>query len=1063
MSTRQFAITVFHLIIFVLTPLVVFADQPAAEMDELPPVPTFKVPPEQKDGSKEQSEKVADKPADVAPVEDGAELPPVPTYTPQSKPKEEAKEQSEYFDDRDMRIERLKKEADIKIEKWNKETELDNKRNRLIKEARSGNADAAMELAKEAENSNFKEAAEPWLKIAAEAGSGEAWYKLGLKAIEKDDDKTAFECLKKSADAGYEDAKVYLAFGYMEGLGTKKDVEKGKALLQSVADSGNVSAIRKLAHAYRLGIGFEKDEQKALELLTQLYQNAKDDSTRVMAAANLWVINDKDGLKRADELLDKLDWSALQTSEFSNTVQLLSGSLLEHYLQNTDNDKVIAQKRFSRLMDMLLDAGNREIDEGTLFAVIKVCEDSAIVPDSERARLFLAMDQLAARGNPVAMLSLAYLYIKGIGTEKNHYMFDYWLEKSASSGYPPAEFYAFFLLSNEEPGISKKRIEFLKLAGEAQFPNARYLQLIGGLRSYADSLEDIEKKKLALVESEGIIEQYLKDRKENNKEENNKGVALPVSDKYLKWGRGRMNVDYSKIRGKELKSSSCVDMYNPDNMISDLWQYDRYVNIGDLIFAVACCYKDETAGCSFDNQKVRELLLLSMEHGNQRAWNALIEDYWMSDEDEKAFEELKKAMDDNVPWAFLAQFKYTCYNPDGNENFEQAFPYLQKAVELNAGRANKYLGLCYVLGKGVQQDVKKGVEILEDNKEYVMLMLLYGKGLGVEQDAEKSKRYFALELARNDITNDSKIVIGEIDEANFCFRRYNYEEALICAEFYLYFNKYYLKRMEKEGVLHTATYWGLYQTNEKSMRAILRNAAKEGDAFDIATAGGILLTRSSDQQLNQEGRELLRKAAQSGQTMAMVVLGLQSIKDGTKEDDKVKKVKLLEDGRQWLKQAADKGNMLDYLDVTDMLVNSGMPVDLEEYHRYLDLGVELNYAQAALLKVSFLTRTSKPEDSAEVHQQVEKLLQQAADLGSPLAIDLLNKYYNSKNQTPNDVSLRFSEILSKDFDFKGKYDNLKSNQGLKSDFDLPPLEKYSPDRYNNKNNNSNDLIPKLNF
>ena len=1038
MSTRQIAITVFHLIIFVLTPLVVFADASAADVDELPPVPTFKVPPEPKDEAKEQSEKVAEEPDDNE-IEDWDELPPVPTYKPQFKPKDKAKEQCEKSDEKP-----------------------DDKRERLMKEAESGSVEAAMELVNEAERSNMPAAAEPWLIIAAEAGSGEALYKLGLKAIEKDDDKTAFECLKKSADAGYEDAKIYLAFGYIEGRGTKKDVEKGKTLLLSVADSGNVTAIRKLANAYRLGIGFEKDEQKALELLTQLYQNAKDDSARVMIAANLLGMNDKDGLKRADELLDNLDLSSIENSE--NALSLLSVSLLERFSKNTDDDKAIAQKRFFRLMDILLDAGNWEIDEGTLYAVMKVCEDNAIVPDSEKTRLFQAMDQLASRGNPVAMLCLSYLYTKGIGTEKNRYMFEYWLEKSAIAGYAPAQFYAFFLLSNEEPGISKKRIDYLKLAGEAQFPNARYLQLIGGLRSHAESSEDIEKKKLALVESEGVIEQYLKDRKENNHSEKDANdAALPVSDEYLKWGRGRIIMDYSKIRGKELKSSSCIDAYNPDNMISDLWQYDRYVNIGDLIFAVACCYKDETAGCSFDNQKVRELLLLAMEHGNQRAWSSLIEDYWMSDEDEKAFEELKKAMDDNIPWAYLVQFKYTCYNPDGTENFDQAFPYLQKAVELNAGRANKYLGLCYVLGKGVQQNVKKGVEILEDNKEYVMLMLLYGKGLGVEQDAGKSKRYFALELARNDITNDSKIVIGEIDEANFCFRRYNYEEALICAEFYLYFNKYYLKRMEKEGVLHTATYWGLYQTNEKSMRAILRNAAKEGDAFDIATAGGMLLTRSSDRQLNQEGRELLRKAAQSGQTMAMVVLGLQSIKDGAKEDDKVKKVKLLEDGRQWLKQAADKGNMLDYLDVTDMLVNSGMPVDLEEYHRYLDLGVELNYAQAALLKISFLTRTSKPEDSAEVHQQVEKLLQQAADLGSPLAIDLLNKYNNSKNQTPNDVSLRFSEILSKDLDFKGKYDNLKSNQGLKSDFDLPPLEKYSPDRYNNKNNNSNDLIPKLNF
>ncbi|MBR0237212.1 MAG: sel1 repeat family protein [Thermoguttaceae bacterium] len=1036
MSTRQFTITVFHLIIFVLTPLVVFADEPADELGELPPVPTFRVPSEPKDEAKKQSEKVAEE-SDDNEIEDWDELPPVPTYKPQFKPKDKAKEQSEKNDEKP-----------------------DDKRERLMKEAESGNAEAAMELAKEAEKRNFIAAVEQWLKVAAEAGSAEAWYKLGLIAIEKDDDNTAFECLKKSADAGYEDGKIYLAFGYMEGLGTKKDVEKGKALLQSVADSGNVTAIRKLANAYRLGIGFERDEQKALDLLTQLYQNAKDDSTRVMAAANLWGMNDKDGLKRADELLDNVDLSALQTLASANVLSLLSVSLLEHYFQNTDNDKAIAQKRFSRLMDMLLNAGNWEIDEGTLYAVMKVCEDKAIVPDSEKTRLFQAMDQLASRGNPVAMLCLSYLYIKGIGTEKNRYMFDYWLDKSASYGYAPAQYYAFILLRADVPEMGKRKDEYLKLASNAQFPNARYLYLMGCLNGREDSSEEIEKKKIALVESEGLIEQYLKDRKENSQEGKDNGAALPVSEQYLKWGRGCMSVDYSKIRGKEIQCPTDVDVSNPDNTISDLWQYDSYVNIGDLIYRVACCYKEETAGCSFDREKVRELLSLAMELGNRRVWFALIYDYWMSDEDEKAFEELKKAMDDNKPWAFLAQFIFTCYNPDGTENFEQAFPYLQKAVELDAGRANKYLGMCYILGKGVKQDVKKGVQILEDNKEYVMLMLLYGKGLGVEQDTEKSKRYFAMELARDGINDNGKITIGEIDEGKFCFKRYSYEEALICAEFYLYFNKYCLKRMEKEGVSHAATFWGLSQTNEKSMRTILRNAAKQGDAFDKATAGGMLLTRSNDQQLKQEGEEALRKAAQSGQTMAMVILGLQSVKAGGKEDDPARKMKLLKEGRQWLKQAADKGNMLDYLDVTEMFIDSGIPVDLEEYHRYLDLAVELNYAKAMLLKAAFLSRSCKPEETAEVQSRAEKLIQQAAELGSPIAKDLLQHLDNYKKQRTDEFNAKFHGNPNKDYDYPDSsskewfFNKEQKSSILSSPFDSSQKSK--------DNNFLNGTIPSIN-
>ena len=1033
MLARPFAITVFPLIIFVLTSLAVFADDPSAELDELPPIPTFKLPPEPKDEAKEQNEKVADEPDDEIEEFDG--LPPVPTYTPQSKPKEEAKEQSEKSDEKP-----------------------DDKRERLMKEAEAGSAEAAMELVKEAESKNITAAAERWLKVAAEAGSAEAWFKLGLIAIEKDDDQTAFERLKKSADAGYEDAKIYLAFGYMEGLGTKKDVEKGKALLLSVADAGNATAIRKLAHAYRLGIGFEKDEQKALELLTQLYQNAKDDSTRVMAAANLWVINDKDGLKRVDELLDKLDASALQTSEFNNAALLLSGSLLEHYFQNTDNDKAIAQRRFTRLMDILLDAGNWDVDEGTLFAVVKVCEDNAIVPDSEKARLFLAMDQLASRSNPAAMLSLAYLYVKGIGTEKNRYMFDYWLEKAANNGYAPAEFYAAIFLSDDDKSMSDRKAAFLKHACDEKFLNAFYFNLIGALTQNNDSPTFLEVKKLALAQTEELIEQYLINRKVNKSTQNNNSDLI-ISDIYLKWGRGCIVVDYAKIQSKEIKRPVGVDLFNPDNMTSDLWQYDYYINIGDLCYAAAYCYENGTAGDSFDRAKFRELLLLVKENGNNLAWLDIIDDYWMSDEDDKALEELKKAMDDNIPWAFLAQFKYTCYNPDGTENFDQAFEYLQKAAELNYSPAYRYLGMCYILGKGVKQDVEKGVKLLEDNKECVILMVLYGRGLGVDRDEEKSRRYFAMELAKDDKSNSrNQYTIAEKTNPVIPFNRFNYEEALIYAEHYLYFNKYCLKRMEREGVLHAGMHLGLEQTNREAQRTYLRNAANNGDPFDMSVAGYCLIN-SADQQLKREGMELFRKAAQSGQPMAMVALGSQSIKDGMNEDDPVKRIKLLEEGRQWLKQGADKGNMSLYLTFAATCDIVGFKINPEEYQRCLDLAIELNYTQAMIDKASLLLHNLPSIDSAEYRQAFE-LIQRAADMDSPLAIKVLQALKNSDTLSSEAFNSAFRGIPNKDSGSSGTNSaGWYYNEIQKKYFPSSPYDSYRKRGYDDYNELMRKYVP----
>ncbi len=492
MSTRQFANTVFPLIILVSTSLVIFADAQTDELDDLPPVPTFKVPStpedpdfqqkladawrgnekdeskdEQKDKTKEQTEKVADKPADIAPVEDWDELPPIPTYAPQSKPKDEAKDQSEKTDD---------------------EPE-DKKRERLIKEAESGNADAAIQLANEAESNNFPETAKRWLKVAAEAGSGEAWYKLGHKAIIDNDDNTAFTSFQKAADAGYEDAKIYLAFGYIEGLGTEKDVEKGKALLQSVADSGNAKAICKLAMAYYHGIGFEKDEKKAIDMLSQLYQKETDDSALLESALLLVSVDEKRGIKLIDDLLDKLNESSNLTLEGEeDKASALMMSIAYHVLNNTDADKPIVQKRLCSLVEMCIDSQvegvRKELIAGFIMGLPIV--DSNI-PDSIKQKLFLRVEQLAQDGDCNAMLWLAYLYLKGIGTEKNRPLFDYWLDRAAWAGNPLAQFYAVIFSKVENEYDNTKNLVYLKQSIEKGIFPAWCLYVINALRIEAKS------------------------------------------------------------------------------------------------------------------------------------------------------------------------------------------------------------------------------------------------------------------------------------------------------------------------------------------------------------------------------------------------------------------------------------------------------------------------------------------------------------------------------------------------------------------------------------------------
>ena len=951
MSTRQFTITAFYLFILVLTSLAALVEVGLA---------------------------------DVVTNADLDEPPPVPTFTPSPRYEYEAKDR---LSDEDI-------------------TEL-------FKEAESGSVDAALKLAKDAENNNIPVAEEKWLKVAAEAGSAEAWYKLGNKAVDKNDDKTAFECFKKSADAGFEDAKIYLAFGYLEGLGTEKDVEKGKALLQSVADSGNATAIQKLAIAYYFGIGFEKNEQKSLELLrqlvTRLSQQKEDYSTLITSLAFLLGMGNQDVMKQVDDLLDNFNLSLILTQDANNNkVILLMTSYFYHCNQNSDNDKRIAQKRYSSLLDMLMDLSIGS--NGTfIYAAISMYREDIIDSESQRLKLYLTIEQLSKRGNSAALLALAYLHLKGIGTQKNIRLFDIYLDLAARGGDPLAQFYAV-LFTKENTELDKIRnSEYIKNAIEYGLPQAYYLYAQCVLTSPEKSPETLELKKNVLATSEKYIEECLTEKKKqkiSSEKKNKDAYDYLCSNNYSKWGHGTTHTPIVAKSFKRQWKGIFVTAYNPEEMNDLLLNLDYYVNIGDLAAAVAWHYQMESSGASQDKAKVREHWLKAKECGSEVAFDILAENYWQSDEDEKALEINKEALNRSIPAAFLQRFQFTCYNPDGTENFEQAFPYLQKAVEMDVCSANRYLGLCYILGKGVKQDVEKGVKILEDNKEYSILTALYETGTGVDRDVEKSKRYYAMSCAN--ALKIEKIKSGVVPlSAGEC----NYDENETIS---LFRNKYYLRRLEREGAPHAAialadimsssfysgttmnTYQNYLDHNlDKDTCCsifsipLFRKAAQSGDAYDMAGAGKTLYM-SANPQDKQDGIELIRKAAKSGQTMAMMFLGALAYDYSVKETDQNRKKELLEEAMDWLKQAADKGNIYACNQLI-LITWVEFGIDSEKTQFWIDRGIELNSAFAMIYRATdLLLGTSDNEPSQKDRQKGVELLYRAANLGSQDAIAILN-------------------------------------------------------------------------
>ena len=89
------------------------------------------------------------------------------------------------------------------------------------------------------------------LKLAAEAGNGDAEYELGARYSEgravPRDMKLAAQWLEKAADRGLAPAQYRLASLYEKGIGVTQDKAKAKSLYTQSAEAGNPRAMHNLA------------------------------------------------------------------------------------------------------------------------------------------------------------------------------------------------------------------------------------------------------------------------------------------------------------------------------------------------------------------------------------------------------------------------------------------------------------------------------------------------------------------------------------------------------------------------------------------------------------------------------------------------------------------------------------------------------------------------------------------------------------------------------------------------------------------------------------------------
>jgi len=173
---------------------------------------------------------------------------------------------------------------------------------RLTPKAMGGNVDAQLELGTMYWNDLDLENAAKFLQMAADKGNPEACYLYG-KLMEggmgtaKDTEKGR-ALIEKAAESGYHYAQTCLGrrarvagdLGtdknlYYAGISCMdaKETQKAFGFFSQSAQKGNADAAMKMAQCYRYGQGTPQDLAKAVELYTKACNNGNDDATYELA------------------------------------------------------------------------------------------------------------------------------------------------------------------------------------------------------------------------------------------------------------------------------------------------------------------------------------------------------------------------------------------------------------------------------------------------------------------------------------------------------------------------------------------------------------------------------------------------------------------------------------------------------------------------------------------------------------------------------------------------------------------------------------------------------------
>lgn len=238
------------------------------------------------------------------------------------------------------------------------------------------------------------------LQQRAEAGDSGAQYAIGLEAEERQDYREAFKWFQLSAKQGLNGAQVDLAYLYVTGYGTEKDLEQAAHWYSLAAAQGNPNGEYSLGICYMHGEGVEQNQALARKWINLALTHG--DGARSTNAIGLSYETEMD-------LTEALQWYTKAAEMGYNEAQYNVCRLTAQGLVSPAD-----YMRSIKWCSILAEEGDSWGEYG-LARIFK--QGVGVPPDFGKAAEWYKKS--AEQGNPAAQLDLAELYAEGKGVTKD--------------------------------------------------------------------------------------------------------------------------------------------------------------------------------------------------------------------------------------------------------------------------------------------------------------------------------------------------------------------------------------------------------------------------------------------------------------------------------------------------------------------------------------------------------------------------------------------------------------------------------------------------------------------